>query len=124
MAPTFNNTGDFRDATVIQGETVNIGRIVGNDRGAAKQLEDALAEVTAALDELSEGHTQNRDAIAQLLKQASDEAAKETPNPNLLQGTLNGLRSAGNAVVDSAPRVARAVDAAARTIEQVKGLAS
>lgn len=122
MTQTFNNSGDFRGATVIQGSTISGSTIVGARNDMAGKLDEALAEVRAALDALGEEQARQRQDIESLVKQTADAAAKN--DTDKLSSLLTGLRGTVNTLTDAPARLVSAVQNYEQLLEWAKGLGS
>ncbi len=122
MGQNFYNSGDFRGAQIFQGSEISGSTIVGANNDMSSQLDDALAELSAALSELEEEQAHQRQALESLVEQAAHAAAEN--DPGKLSGLLIGLRSTVNTLTQAPERLVSAAQNYAQLLEWVKGIGS
>jgi hypothetical protein len=112
----FENTGDFRGASLIQGSTVNAqtiaGTIVQADDASRKELQTLIGQLGKALEAAPQEKKEEAEAVSASAEDLMKEASKQTPNKSR-------LRSLGESLLSMAKTVGAATPAAIGIAEKI-----
>lgn len=116
----FNNSGDFRGASVFQGSTLyNAGQIAGTmlhaDAASKADLQKLLQQLGMSLKAVPPEKVEDAEAVGAAAEDLVKETAKDKPN-------TSRLRALGNLLVDAAKAVGSAAPAAISLANQIVDL--
>jgi hypothetical protein len=90
---------------------------VGGDR--KRELLQLLATLKSEVAELSKTHTEQAESIAGFTQVSAHEATRGSQNPQLLQLSVQGLRSSVSGFEESHPNLVRIVNAISNTLSNL-----
>ncbi len=124
LGDQFNFSGDFRGAVLNIKSTLNqvnqrVAAMPGVDESLKAELQQFIAQLSAALQPLPPERTEAAEAVAQAAQLLVNEATEAHPNRTILQISGEGLKQAAQSLADLAPAV---VTLAAQVVETAKKL--
>lgn len=110
MADRFNMSGDFRGAVVNIKSTLtnvqqSVGSIVTDDKDTLHTLENLVAQLSDALQNIPAEKQEQAQAVAETTQILVETARSETPNKTMLQITSDGLKQAAQNLAEVLPSV-------------------
>jgi methyl-accepting chemotaxis protein len=126
MPDQFNLSGDFRGSFINIKSTLtnvqqSIGEISAGDEDTRKQLEELIAQLSDALQQVPAGEQEGAEAVAETAKSLVEAAKAEKPNKVLLQITGEGLKKAAHDLVRAAPVVVHVASQIVDTVLKLTG---
>lgn len=117
-------SGDFRGAILTVRSTLNdvtqsIENVTGADESSRKELEELVAQLAAALEQVPPERAHDAEGVAKLTKSVMEEASAEKPNKPFLRITGEGLKKAAENIADVMPTV---LDIATKIVAVIGGL--
>lgn len=103
-------SGDFRGAILSVRATLNnvtqsIENVTGADESSRKELEELVAQLAAALEQVPTERAADAEAVATQTELMVAQASAEKPNKSLLKITGEGLKKAAENIADVLPTV-------------------
>lgn len=103
-------SGDFRGAilnvrSTLENVTQSIKNVTGADESTKKDLEELVAQLAAALEQVPPERAEDAEAVATMTESMVEQATATKPNKSLLKITGEGLKKAAENIADVLPTV-------------------